>query len=173
VSAAAEPASPLWRHFAAKAELVSASVVHVDGADGVARLLRERAARPIAHTASIAEALPDLAAVAGARVERGQAPASETVALGRLAVVETGSVLLDEPDADRAACFLAERLWVVVRATDIVQTLEDALERIATLIGSSSHHPQLVTGPSRTADIERTLTVGVHGPRELVIAVMA
>jgi L-lactate dehydrogenase complex protein LldG len=29
----------------------------------------------------------------------------------------------------------------------------------------------LVTGPSRTADIERVLTIGVHGPRRLIIVI--
>lgn len=175
MTAAAQSASDLWRHFATKADLIGASVVYAteSAAAGAAwRAAPAESATGLAHTASLAEHLPRLAAQAGARLERGQAPPSEVVALGRLAVVETGSVLIDEPDVDRAGCFLTERLWLVVRAEDLVSTLESALERIERLIRAGSHHPQLVTGPSRTADIERTLTIGVHGPRALVVVVL-
>jgi L-lactate dehydrogenase complex protein LldG len=188
---AADPATSLWPHFAAKAELVGARVVQVAGATAAGDAFRQGDAEVVggtvghvadvaatttmaglAHTASLAQHLPAVAEHAGVRVERGQPQPSEVVALGRLAVAETGSVLLDEPDADRAACFLAERLWVVVPASKLVATLESALERIEELIRGGAHHPQLVTGPSRTADIERTLTVGVHGPRALVVVVL-
>ena len=33
----------------------------------------------------------------------------------------------------------------------------------------SAHYIAMITGPSRTADIERVLTIGVHGPERLVI----
>ncbi|MBV9174176.1 MAG: LUD domain-containing protein [Chloroflexi bacterium] len=96
----------------------------------------------------------------------------EVVSAGRFAVAETGSVALDEPPVDRGACFLAERLWLLVPMSDIVDGLDDAIQRVRELVNSGAHHPLLMTGPSRTADIERTLTVGVHGPRALVIIVV-
>ena len=67
---------------------------------------------------------------------------------------------------------LSERLWLLVPESALVATLDDAMERMRELVLAGAHHPLLMSGPSRTADIERTLTVGVHGPRALVVVVV-
>ena len=90
---------------------------------------------------------------------------------GLFAVAETGSVAVGASRDERAACFLAERLWLLVGTADIVATLDEALARAAQLVDDGRPYITLMTGPSRTADIERTLTIGVHGPRELHIVV--
>lgn len=92
--------------------------------------------------------------------------------MGEFAVAETGSVCVNEPSSDRGRCFLAERLWVLVAEQSLVAGLDDALQLVGDLIRRGARHPVLMSGPSRTADIERVLTIGVHGPRALVIVVM-
>jgi L-lactate dehydrogenase complex protein LldG len=94
------------------------------------------------------------------------------VAAAEFAVAETGSVALDEPREDRGACFLAERLWLLVPADRLVSSLDEAMSELRELVRKGAHHPLLMSGPSRTADIERVLTVGVHGPRGLVLVVV-
>jgi L-lactate dehydrogenase complex protein LldG len=93
------------------------------------------------------------------------------VSLARLAVAETGSVLLVEPTlADRSVSMLTLSLAVVCPFRALVASLDDAAEelrRIALEPGAS--FATLVTGPSRTADIERVLTVGVQGPGVVVV----
>lgn len=131
-------------------------------------LLRE-AAGGFVCTGSMAARYPLLAASAAKSQKAAQA---EVVAPAKLAVAETGSVLLDEAPDDRGRCFLAERLWLLVPENEIVPNLDKALERINELIRSGSKHPVLMSGPSRTADIERILTIGVHGPRALVVVVV-
>ncbi|HYY88514.1 MAG TPA: LUD domain-containing protein [Chloroflexota bacterium] len=168
--AAAPSGQQLWSVFTAKAELVGAAVMRAATQASAVALLREAGA-DVRRTASVSARFADIAEALGAPVQR-DIQTAEVVAPAQLAVAETGSVLLDEPDVDRAACFLAERLWVLVGAEQIVPTLEQALERVLALIQAGAHHPQLVTGPSRTADIERVLTIGVHGPRALVVLVI-
>jgi L-lactate dehydrogenase complex protein LldG len=83
----------------------------------------------------------------------------------RLGVAATGSVLLvPGPDAPRAASLLPPAHLVVMPADSLVSGLEEAMPVLASVARSSSA-PTLVSGPSRTSDIEMTMVIGVHGPR--------
>jgi L-lactate dehydrogenase complex protein LldG len=134
-----------------------------------ARLLSE-ATTSYVCTASVARRFPRVAAAASPTADT---IAAEVVAVGEFAVAETGSVALNEPADDRARCFLAERLWLLVSERSLVRRLDDGVQRIGELIRGGATHPLLMSGPSRTADIERVLTIGVHGPRAVVIVVVA
>lgn len=93
------------------------------------------------------------------------------VSLARLAVAETASVLLAEEGLDdRGIGLLVTNQLVLCPASRLKPTLDDAapiLRELATRPGGA--YATLVTGPSRTADIERTLTVGVQGPATLSV----
>jgi L-lactate dehydrogenase complex protein LldG len=155
----------LWSTFTAKAELVGAAVMRTSSQETAASLLRE-AAPGYLCTSSVATRFPRVA------VSHLLEPASDVVAAAEFAVAETGSVAIHEPADDRGKCFLAERLWLLVPENALVPTLDAALLRINELIAAGASHPVLMTGPSRTADIERVLTIGVHGPRALVIVIV-
>jgi L-lactate dehydrogenase complex protein LldG len=162
-------ATSVWSRFTAKAELVGAVVMRTGSPQTVASLLRENAAEFFC-TASVSKRFPRVAGVVG--TNGSSEPSAEVVAVAEFAVAETGSVALDEPADDRGACFLSERLWVLVAEQDIVTTLDAGIQRMGDLVRAGARHPVLMTGPSRTADIERVLTIGVHGPRALVIVVV-
>jgi L-lactate dehydrogenase complex protein LldG len=98
--------------------------------------------------------------------------AGEAMAKAELAIAETGSLLVYASNADRRAMFLAQRLWLLVQHEHIVPSLDLALDRVADLIHSGQPYVTLMSGPSRTADIERVLTIGVHGPAELTIVIV-
>ena len=96
----------------------------------------------------------------------------DRVAAGLFAVAETGSVAVALPREQRGQALLADRLWLLVPSHELVPTLDDALARIERLVREGSPYITLMTGPSRTADIERALTIGVHGPRELHVVLV-
>jgi L-lactate dehydrogenase complex protein LldG len=157
----------LWTTFTAKAELLGAAVLRAADQQAARHLLAEAGGTHVA-TASVTRLFP-IVADGLPLASRG---AAEVVAAAEFAVAETGSVALDEPREDRGACFLAERLWLLVPADRLVSSLDEAMSELRELVRKGAHHPLLMSGPSRTADIERVLTVGVHGPRGLVLVVV-
>jgi L-lactate dehydrogenase complex protein LldF len=86
------------------------------------------------------------------------------------AVAGTGSLLLHSGSGyPLTASLLPEVHIALIRERDIYENLAQVLN-LPELTASSA--AVLVSGPSRTADIEMTLTIGVHGPGELhVIAI--
>lgn len=97
---------------------------------------------------------------------------SEVVVLGQVGVAETGSVVIVEPTDDRACCLLAEHLVVVLPQERLIPTLPEALAAAHSLAAAVRAPVLLLSGPSRTGDIERVLTIGVHGPAALTILVV-
>jgi L-lactate dehydrogenase complex protein LldF len=80
-------------------------------------------------------------------------------------IAETGSlVLISGAGQTLTASLLPEIHVAVLRTSGILPTLADALRRPELRTAQAG---VIVTGPSRTADIEMTLTIGVHGPGEL------
>lgn len=94
------------------------------------------------------------------------------VSLGRLAVAETGSVLLVEPTlAERSVSMLCHHSVQIVPRDALVASLDDLAAWLSDHAGDAPY-ATLHTGPSRTADIERSLTIGVQGPREVLVVVV-
>lgn len=86
----------------------------------------------------------------------------------RQAIAETGSILLVERDLiDRSVSLMTDTCIVACALDDLVPSLDDAGEALAAAGRERGSYATLVTGPSRTADIERQLTVGVQGPSRL------
>ena len=93
-------------------------------------------------------------------------PLGLTVA--RQAIAETGSVLLVERDLiDRAVSLMTETSIIACALDDLAPSLDDAGQALAAVAREHGSYATMVTGPSRTADIERQLTVGVQGPSRL------
>jgi L-lactate dehydrogenase complex protein LldG len=90
--------------------------------------------------------------------------------MGHLAIAETGSVLLSEPSLeDRSVSMLTLAHATICPTAALVASLDDAAPVIRQRsLAQGGGFMTLVTGPSRTADIERVLTVGVQGPGKIM-----
>lgn len=90
-------------------------------------------------------------------------------------IAETGTlVLASGPENPTSVNFVPEHHIVVIDGKDIVGDLETAFSRIRQTIGRGGmpRSVNLITGPSRSADIEQTVLLGAHGPRALHLVVI-
>ncbi|MBV9782454.1 MAG: lactate utilization protein [Acidisphaera sp.] len=115
------------------------------------------------------------------QLREGRAEASTLVSLQQAyaAIAETGTLVLpSDPTRPTTINLLAETEIVVLSASRVVGAYEEAWD----LLRAESHdeltggfmprNVMLVTGPSRSADIEQTLELGAHGPRRLHVVLV-
>jgi len=114
------------------------------------------------------EGLLDFLQSKGIHVENDSNPKLHAGITGALcAVAETGTLVIpSEPGRPITASLLPDIHITVLPARDIQDNLSQALQSL-----KNNHAPTivLVSGPSRTADIEMTLSIGVHGPCQVFV----
>lgn len=96
------------------------------------------------------------------------------VTFSNFVLADTGTVVLESTDENiRLATTLPTRHFVLVDPAIIYEdNLAAATPMTELHKGSEPQFIAYITGPSRTADIERVLTIGCHGPKELHILVV-
>jgi len=174
---ASPPSQELAALFAERARAAAAQIMHVASREipaCVAGILRSR------NMAAILHLPPDPALeqmnwdeAPGLTLAR-DAPGPDDAALSfaAFAIAETGTLVYPASRAHPASWHFRPGLEIAVLAAHSI--LFD-LEQVLACIGKSGALPStlnLVTGPSRTGDIEQTLELGAHGPKELVILVV-
>ncbi|HEY8224498.1 MAG TPA: lactate utilization protein [Pyrinomonadaceae bacterium] len=93
------------------------------------------------------------------------------ITTAQAAIAETGTLVLDSSRERHRLISLVPPVHIaIVDAANIYSTLAETLS-VLHRSGNVSPIVTFVTGPSRTADIELTLTIGVHGPQELYVIV--
>ena len=81
------------------------------------------------------------------------------------AIAETGTlVVTSSKDTPTATTLLPDTHVAVVRATDVVAGMEEAFARVRAAHGGMPRAINMISGPSRTGDIEQTIVLGAHGP---------
>jgi L-lactate dehydrogenase complex protein LldG len=111
-----------------------------------------------------------LDAVPGLRFDVTRSLASEAkIGLSQMewALTDTGSLVQDQSAVEqRLVSSLTEIHVAFIASSNILNSKAELFTRINP---QTSRYIAFITGPSRTADIERVLTIGVHGPRRLII----
>ncbi|MFZ0417012.1 MAG: lactate utilization protein [Candidatus Sulfotelmatobacter sp.] len=83
------------------------------------------------------------------------------------AIANTGTLVQDAAPVDQRLVSTLPLIHIaLVRSDRLVPDLPAALTKIRP---DQTNYISFITGPSRTADIERVLTIGVHGPEKLII----
>jgi L-lactate dehydrogenase complex protein LldG len=138
----------------------------------IGRMLSERGKRrlvvPVGLMEALGEGLPEGFEFV---VDEGFAAAEldgfeGVVTASTVAIAETGTIVLQNVAGQgrRAATLVPDYHLCVVRSTDVVETVPEAMARLA---ATAELATTFVSGPSATADIEMTRIKGVHGPRFL------
>lgn len=93
-----------------------------------------------------------------------------TITCAESLVAQTGSVFVSAACGGRGASIVAPVHIVVATLGQLVPTLEHAFARL-NQTGAAGKNSMLclITGSSRTADIEKIIVMGAHGPRRLVV----
>jgi L-lactate dehydrogenase complex protein LldG len=109
------------------------------------------------------------------RIREGRAGPNDAVSLQHAfaAIAETGTLMLPS-GAERPTTLnlLPETEIVLLRASRIVGAYEEAWDLLRAEIDAMPRNVMLVTGPSRSADIEQTLELGAHGPQRLHVLIV-
>ena len=102
--------------------------------------------------------------------QMAQLPAGLVAA--ELLLADTGTcVVVNDTAEQRLMCYLPPVCLVVARVDRLFEHMPAAWEEIARRTAEPQQRGEFVfiTGPSRTADIEKILILGVHGPRRLMV----
>jgi L-lactate dehydrogenase complex protein LldG len=89
------------------------------------------------------------------------------IAIAEATVAETGTSIMSEPRVEsRSVTLMTECLVVICPRAKLLPSLTEAAPVLRQISSRGASYATFITGPSRTADIERQLTVGVQGPGE-------
>ena len=164
---------PLIERFVAKLRAVNVTVTRLPDLRGVSGAVAQHMdAHRLGSTLVVAPD-PDLAAIhwpnrlrVERRAARGEDRISVTSAFAGIA--ETGTlVLLSGPQSPTTLNFLPGDHLVVLAAERVLAGMEEAWVRLRRARETMPRTVNLITGPSKTADIEQILQEGAHGPRRL------
>ncbi len=165
--------------FTKQAEAVAATVVRIPDMAALPAAVSNYLAGQNLPAAIMATADTDFDTVpwntqAMLEITRGTPGIADQVCLAQAAagIAETGSLVMTaNADNPHMASFVPETAVVVLRASRIEGTLDDAMARLR-VTGDLPRAVSLISGPSRTGDIALKIELGAHGPRRVHIVIV-
>ena len=166
--------------FVANVEREFGTVVRVDGLAAIPAAIADYLAANNLPTEAAIAPNPELRDIPWTdrpllRLREGRGEATDMVAIQHAfaAVAETGTLMLPSaPERPTTLNLLADTAIVVLRASRVVGAYEEAWDLLRRDLPQMPRNVMLVTGPSRSADIEQTLELGAHGPRRLHVVLL-
>ncbi|MDQ2682426.1 MAG: lactate utilization protein [Chloroflexota bacterium] len=169
--------------FTERATPLGSIVERVADSAALATLVREAASSDGEPAVSVSRPVADVApefvtalTAAGVTVAVVQGPDDARdkpvgISIAHRAIAETGSALLDERHLqDRASSLMTLHNIVIIRTQDLLPSLDSTPELLREIARRGpGGYASFMTGPSRTADIEMSLTVGVQGPGQITM----
>ncbi len=182
---AAHPRGPLpprphdlIARFKERALLLSSDILHADSLAQVpavlAAYLRERGlpAQGVCWPAFARLEWSSAGLQIQARPAHGQDLVGITGAF--CAIAETGTLMtLSGAETQASASLLPETHFAIVQTARIVATMEDSWDLLRKEQQRLPRAINFISGPSRTADIEQTVTLGAHGPYRVVVVLLS
>ena len=165
---------PMVEEFIAQMEAVQISVVRLQTtADVVEAVDWYKQTNDIKGDMCVAPALESLEWPSSTRFGAAQGSDEISVTRAIAGIAETGSLALASSyDTPSTLNFLPESHVVVLHESQIVSHLEDVWSQLRGL-ETLPRAFNLITGPSRTGDIEQTIELGAHGPRRMHVLLVA
>ena len=166
-------------HFTAQATRAASEVRRLarmqDVPAAIAEALRSRNMKAAVHLPENSPLMENLAWDLAPGLERNSAPPGPddaAVALAPYGIAETGTLAYPARNDAPASWHFRPGLEIaVIRKSAILPDFESVLARV-NIDDKWPSTLNLVTGPSRTGDIEQTLELGAHGPKALVVLVV-
>ncbi len=170
-----QPESNLQNIFKAEFELVSGEFYSTKTLTETQQTLADIITKKGIHSISvfdknIKDKIPNYISI---NFERPIGQANAAINTCEFLIARTGSVFISSKQiSGRRINVIPPVLIILAHHNQIVYNIDDAI--IAMQTKYSYSFPSLcsiITGPSRTADIEKTLILGAHGPKEIVVIV--
>lgn len=167
----------LLERFIRKFESRAGTVQHIASrAEIPAAVEAYRANMNLPHRAAVGAAFKDLIWPADWQVHHNRAGTEEllSVSLCIAAIAETGSLMLGaSADSPTTHNFVPDDHVVVLEAASIVGYFEEAWAILRQRSEGMPRATNIISGPSRTADVEQTIQLGAHGPRRVHVLIVA